>query len=121
MKKHAKVQKDARMKLRIHRDDEVLILAGRDKGKKGKVLAVLPKENRVVVEGVNMVKKHVKARRGRAGSAQEKGQRVSVAAPLHISNVQLICPHTKKGTRVSITRENGMSQRVSKQSGKVIE
>lgn len=103
-------------KLKIKRGDQVRILTGKDRGKKGKVLAVLPQRERVIVEGVNMVKKHVRARR-----AGESGQRVTVAAPVHISNVQLTDAQTKKGTRIGVTRENGKRQRVAKASGEVID
>jgi large subunit ribosomal protein L24 len=102
--------------LKIKRKDTVRILRGKDAGKKGTVAAVLPLEGRVVVEGLNMVKKHVKARRG-----GQKGQRVSIAAPLRISNVQLICTQCKKGTRVGITRENGVRARICKKCNATIE
>lgn len=103
-------------KMKIKRGDTVRILSGKDRGKSGKVVAVLPLRERVIVEGVNMVKKHVKARR-----SGEQGQRVTVAAPLHVSNVQLIDPQTKKGTRIGITRENNKRQRVAKSSGEIID
>ncbi|MEK7499429.1 MAG: 50S ribosomal protein L24 [Patescibacteria group bacterium] len=102
--------------LKIKRGDSVQILRGRDAQKKGKVLAVLPKAYTVVVEGLNMVKKHVKAKSG-----GQKGQRVSIAAPIRIANVQLICTQCKKGTRVGITRENGVRSRVCKQCKATIE
>lgn len=101
---------------KIKRNDIVRILRGKDAGKHGKVLAVLPLEGRLVVEGIAMVKKHVKARQG-----GQKGQRVTIAAPVPVANVQLICTQCKKGTRISITRENGMRQRVCKQCKVVIE
>lgn len=101
---------------KIKRNDTVRILRGKDAGKKGKVLAVLPFAQTVVVEGMNMVKKHVKAKKG-----GQKGQRVSIAAPLRVANVQVICTQCKKGTRVGITRENGVRQRVCKHCNAVIE
>lgn len=101
--------------LRIKRDDTVRVLVGKDQGKTGKVLAVIPGRERVVVEGVNVVKKHVRPRK-----QGEKGQRVSIAAPVHVSNVQLICPQCKKPTRVGITRENDLRQRVCKKCHAVI-
>ncbi len=94
----------------------VRVLRGKDAGEQAKVLAVLPKEGRVVVEGLNMAKKHVRAR-----STSQKGQRVSIAAPIPVANVQLICSQCKKGTRVGITRENGVRQRVCKKCNSVIE
>jgi len=103
-------------KLRVKRGDTVRILAGRDRGKKGAILAVLPERGRVVVEGVNKIQKHIKAR-----SKGRSGQRVEVAAPIHVSNVQLIDPSTKRGTRVRLVRENGERQRVAVDSGKTID
>lgn len=101
--------KNTHPKPRIRRGDTVRILLGKDRGKKGKVMAVLIKDGRVLVEGINKIKKHIRARR-----AGEKGQRVELAAPLDISNVQLICPSCKKGTRIGITRAEDMRKRVCK-------
>lgn len=101
---------------KIKQNDTVRILRGKDAGKTGKVLAVLPREETLVVEGMNIVHKHVRARQG-----GQKGQRVSIAAPLRIANVQLVCTQCKKGTRVGISRENGVRQRVCKQCNAVIE
>lgn len=101
---------------KIKRNDTVRILRGKDAGKKGNVLAVLPREGRVVVEGMAVVKKHVKARQG-----GQKGQRVTIASPIPVANIQLICTQCKKGTRIGITRENGIRQRVCKQCNAVIE
>ena len=94
---------------RIKQGDTVRILLGKDRGKKAKVMAVLPASDRILVEGINMVKKHVRPRK-----AGEKGQRVSVAAPMQISNVQLVCSACKKGTRIGVKRENGQRQRICK-------
>lgn len=104
------------MVMKIKKGDTVRVLLGRDRGKKGKVIASLPSEDRVVVEGVQVVKKHVRAKR-----QGEKGQRVTVAAPIHVSNVQIVCPQCKKSTRVKITRENGKRQRVCKKCNASIE
>lgn len=101
---------------KIKRNDTVRVLRGKDAGKRGKVLAVLPLEGRLVVENIGIVKKHVKARQG-----GQKGQRVTIAAPIPLANVQLICTQCKKGTRIGITRENGIRQRVCKQCKSVIE
>lgn len=102
-------------KLRIKTGDIVRVLRGRDRGQKGKVMAVVPQENRVLVEGLNLIFRHVRPKR-----AGEKGQRVQVAAPLRVSNVQLMCPSCKKGTRVGLRREDGKRQRVCKQCEAVI-
>jgi len=101
---------------RIKTGDTVKILLGKDRGKTGKVMAVLLEQRRVLVEGVNMVKKHVRPRR-----SGEKGQRVSVAAPLHISNVQVVCPACKKNSRIGIKREAGGRQRVCKKCQALID
>ncbi len=101
---------------RIRRGDTVRVVTGKDKGKKAKVMAVLPKEDKVLVEGVNMVKKHVRPKR-----SGEKGQRVSVAAPVHISNVQLVCPSCKKSSRVGVKRQDRRRQRVCKKCQAVID
>ncbi|MEK7647873.1 MAG: 50S ribosomal protein L24 [Patescibacteria group bacterium] len=73
------------MKMKIKTGDQVKIIAGKDKGKTGKIIQVFPKENRVVVEGANMLKKHV-----RSMKQGQPGQRVEFAAPLHASNVVLV-------------------------------
>jgi len=103
----AKNTKSKTQNLKIRTGDTVRVLLGKDRGKTGKIMAVLPQHNKVLVEKINMVHKHIRARR-----AGEKGQRVLVAAPLEVSNVQLVCPSCKKGTRVGIKRENGERQRV---------
>lgn len=81
---------------KIRRGDEVLVTAGKNKGQRGTVRVNLIKADRVVVEGVNIVKKHIK--RGRARQAGI----VEVEAPLHVSNVRLICPNCKQPTRVGV-------------------
>ena len=91
--------------------DKVVVISGKDKGKEGKITHVLLSENRVVVEGVNIVKKHVKGNGQTAGSINE------VEAPLHASNVMIIDPKTKKPTRIghSIDKD-GKKIRVTKKS-----
>lgn len=96
--------------------DTVRVLRGRDRGKKGKIMAVFPTEARVLVEGINMIFRHVRPRRG-----GEKGQRVHVAAAMRVNNVQLVCPSCKKGTRVGARREGDKRVRVCKQCEAVIE
>lgn len=110
-----KTQQKIRTKMKIKTGDTVRILRGRDRGQKGKVMAVVPQENRVLVEGLNLIFRHVRPKR-----AGEKGQRVQVAAPLRVSNIQLVCPNCKKGTRVGLTREDGKRQRVCKQCEAII-
>ena len=103
-------------KLKVKKGDRVIVLTGRDKGKKGEILKVLRKENRVIVQGVNMVKKHRKPTQQRPGGIEEK------EASIHVSNVSLIDPKTDKPTRVGYTvLKGGRKVRVAKKSGEVID
>lgn len=81
--------------MKIIKGDKVLILRGKDKGKSGKVIKAFPKENKVVVEGLNLIKKHIKPRR-----QGEKGRIVELPRAIFVSNVKLICPNCQKATRV---------------------
>lgn len=102
-------------KLKIKKGDEVIVIAGKEKGKKGKIIKVLPKDMRVIVGDVNKVRRHQKPSRTGAGGIIEK------EAPLHVSNVQLVDPKTGKGTRVGYkTLEDGKKARVARRSGEVI-
>jgi large subunit ribosomal protein L24 len=100
--------------LKIRRDDEVVVISGKDRGKTGKVLRVDPKKNRVYVEGLNMVKRH---QRPLPTAPQREAGVIEREGPIHISNVMLIDPKTKKPTRVGVTRENGVRNRVTRKSG----
>ncbi|MBL8546929.1 MAG: 50S ribosomal protein L24 [Hyphomonadaceae bacterium] len=101
------------MVARIKKDDTVVIIAGKDKGKSGRVLMVMPKEERVVVEGLNLVKRHTAP-----NVTHPNGGVVSKEAPLHISNVALRDPKTGKPTRVGFkTNDKGVKVRVAKGSG----
>ena len=95
--------------------DKVVVIAGSSKGKEGKITKTLKSENRVVVEGVNIVKKHKK------GNGQETGGILEVEAPIHVSNVMLIDPKTKKRTRIGHTIEKDKKVRVAKKSGEKID
>lgn len=101
-------------KLKIKKGDEVVVITGKEKGKKGKITQVLPAKSRVVIGGVNMVKKHTKASRTSAGGIIEK------EASMHISNVSLIDPKDDKPTRVGYKTEDGRKVRFAKRSGEVI-
>ena len=91
--------------------DKVVVISGKDKGKEGKVLNVLRKENRVIVENVNIVKKHVK------GNGQTAGSITEVEAPIHASNVMIVDPKTKKPTRIGHTKnKDGKKIRITKKS-----
>ena len=96
--------------------DMVRILHGKDRNKTGKIMAVVTKDMRVLIEGMNMVHRHVRPRR-----AGEKGQRVRVAAPINISNVQLVCPSCKKSSRIGIRRDNEKRERFCKKCNQVID
>ena len=101
------------MVARIKKNDTVIILAGKDKGRSGRVLKVIPKEDRVVVEGLNLVKRHTAP-----NITHPNGGVVSKEAALHISNVALRDPKTGKPTRVGFkTNDNGVKVRVAKGSG----
>ena len=91
--------------------DKVVVISGKDKGKEGKITNILKKENRVVVEGINIVKKHVK------GNGQTAGSITEVEAPIHASNVMIIDPKTKKPTRIGHKiNKDGKKIRVTKKS-----
>jgi large subunit ribosomal protein L24 len=110
------------MALRIRRDDTVRIIAGKDRGRTGRVKSVDPKHNRVYVEGVNIVKRHIKPRTLRdTQRAQELGGIVEMEGPVHISNVMLVDPSSGDPTRIGIKREDGKRVRIAKKSGKEIE
>ena len=100
------------MAMNIKKGDTVIVLSGKDKGKKGKVQSTIPKESKVVVEGVNMVTCHTKPRR-----QGEEGGIVRREAALYASKVQVVCPKCGKGTRVAHKIEGGKKSRVCKHCG----
>ncbi len=102
-------------KLHIKKDDTVIVLAGRDKGKNGKVLKVLVAENRAIVEGVNIVSKSTKP-----SAKNPQGGIIKQEAPIHISNLSLIDPKSGKPTRMAIKREGKKVTRIAKKSGEEI-
>ena len=101
---------------KIKRDDEVVVLAGKDKGKKGKVLKVLTDKDRVIVEGVNVVKKHQKPN----PALGESGGIVEQEAAIHISNVAILNPETGKADRVGFRIEDGKKVRFFKSNNAII-
>ncbi|MCA9957835.1 MAG: 50S ribosomal protein L24 [Chloroflexota bacterium] len=104
--------------MRIKEGDEVVVIAGNDKGVKGKVLRVIPKKNRVVVSGVNVVKKHQKPRPTGGRGGQTQGGIIEFEAPVDASNVMLVDPESGDPTRVGLRRdENGRRVRFAKKSG----
>jgi len=103
---------------RIKRDDLVILIGGKDRGKQAKVLRVDPKKDRVYVEGLNMVKRHERPRQV-AGSqrAEQVGGVIEKEGPIHLSNVMLIDPSDGKPTRVGIEISDGKRYRVAKRTG----
>ncbi len=102
------------MPARVRKDDMVKVISGKDKGKTGKVIRVEPANQRVYVEGLNMIKRHQRPVPGRPNL--EVGV-IEREAPIHISNVALVDPKDHKPTRVGVTREGGIRKRVSRRSG----
>jgi large subunit ribosomal protein L24 len=100
--------------VKIRRDDEVVVISGKDRGKTGKVLRVDPKKDRVYVEGLNIIKRH---QRPLPNAPQREAGVIEREGPIHISNVMLIDPKTKKPTRVGVSREGGVRNRVTRASG----
>ncbi len=110
------------MALRIRRDDTVRVIAGKDRGRTGRVKSVDRQNQRVYVEGVNIVNRHIKPHTLRdTQRAQEVGGIVEMEGPIHVSNVMLIDPSSGDPTRVGVTRDGGKRVRVAKKSGKEIE
>ena len=106
---------------RIQQGDMVEVIAGKDKGVRGEVVRVLKKEKRVIVNGVNIMKRHRKARPA-PGGQQIPAQIIEFEAPLHISNVMLVCPESDERTRVGFRfTDDGRKVRYSKKSGNIIE
>jgi len=104
------------MAAKIKKGDNVVVLAGKDKGKSGEVLRVIPSEDRAVVRGVNVARKHQKQ------TASEQGGIVAKELPIHLSNIALADPKDGKPTRVGFqVTEDGRKQRVAKRSGDVID
>ncbi len=101
-------------KFKIKKGDQVVVITGRDKGKKGEVLEVLRAEFRVRVQGVNMVKRHRRATQNDAGGV------ISMEAPLHISNVAHVDPESGAATRVGFEVRDGEKVRIAKRSGKAL-
>lgn len=98
--------------MKIRKNDNVIVISGKDRGKTGKVIRALPRENKVIVAGVNLLKVHKRARREKT-----KGEVVEKTMPVHVSNVMLIDSKTNKGTRVGYSNFDGQKTRVSKRSG----
>jgi len=81
--------------MKIRKGDSVIIISGKDKLKKGKVLKVFPKENKILIEGLNLRKKHIKPKK-----SGEKGQTIQISIPVNVANVKLICPKCSQAVRI---------------------
>lgn len=95
--------------MKIKKGDTVLIISGKDRGKKGKVIKALPKVGRIVVEGINLRKKHLRPKR-----AGEKGQIISLPLPIHVSNAKIICSKCGRAVRTGFKIEAGKKVRICK-------
>ena len=110
------------MAVKIRRDDEVVVISGKDRGKTGRVMRVDPAKSRVYVEGLNIVKRHTRPSQvPNADRAETVGGVIEKEGPIHISNVMLIDPKDKKPTRVGIVREGGNRSRVARRSGEQLD
>ncbi|WP_217597940.1 50S ribosomal protein L24 [Cohnella sp. GbtcB17] len=104
-------------KLHVKKDDNVIVITGKDKGKKGRVIAAYPRQNRVLIEGVNLVKKHT-----RPSQTNPQGGIIEQEAPIHVSNVMHVDPKSGKPTRIGYkVLDNGTKVRVAKKSGQEID
>lgn len=102
--------------MHVKKGDKVVVISGKDKGKQGTILEAYPKKNRVLVEGVNIVKKHAKP-----SQANPQGGIISREAAIHVSNVMPLDPKSGKPTRVGYKIENGKKVRVAKISGETLD
>ena len=102
-------------KFKIHKDDTVQVLTGKDKGKQGKVVQVLTKKDAVIVSGVNMVKKAMKRR-----SQQDAGGIAEIEAPIHISNVGIVCPKCKRPVKIGYKLDGDKKTRVCRKCGEAL-
>lgn len=100
----------------VKKGDKVKVITGKDKNKEGVVLAAFPKKDKVIVEGVNIMKKHQKP-----SAAAPQGGIIEMEAPIHVSNVMLIDPSTGQATRIGFKEVDGKKVRVSKKTGEVLD
>lgn len=111
-------ERPARRPMRVRSGDEVQVMAGKDRGKRGRVLRVEPGKERVYVEGLNMVKRHMRPQQVRDGQGERAiGGVIEREGSIHVSNVMLIDPKDGKPTRIGAVRENGKRYRVARRSG----
>jgi large subunit ribosomal protein L24 len=105
--------------VRIRKNDEVQIIAGKDKGKRGRVVNVLPSDKRIMVEGVARAKRHSRAgsRRSKSGSALQQGGIIDIEQFIDLSNVQLVCRACGRATRIGSEIHDGVKARICKRCG----
>jgi large subunit ribosomal protein L24 len=114
----ARQRKSERTRMRIRKNDVVEVITGRDKGKRGKVLVVLPEKGRVLVQGVNFIKRHTRPN----PQKNIKGGIAEREAPLHVSNVMIVSPDDDKRTRIgSKLLPDGRKTRIGRRSGEVLD
>lgn len=101
--------------MKLKKGDNVIIITGKDKGKTGKISTVLVKENKIVIDGLNMVKKHQRARK-----SGEKGTTISISLPMNASNVMIVDPKTGKPSKIGSKIVAGKNVRIAKKSGQEI-
>ncbi|MBZ1345077.1 MAG: 50S ribosomal protein L24 [Candidatus Nealsonbacteria bacterium] len=99
--------------MKIKKGDTVLIILGKDRGRKGKVLKIIPEKESLIVEGINIKKKHIRPKKG-----GEKGRIVQIAAPIHISNAKLICSKCGKPSRIGYKIIEKKKNRICKKCGR---
>src|ERR1700750_2074384 len=108
--------------MRVRKDDTVMIIAGKDRGKTGKVKKTEPKKDRVYIEGLNMIKRHQRPTSVKdAQKGGEVGGIIEKEGPIHISHVMIVDPGTNKPTRVRVEREGGKRKRIAATTGKEID
>lgn len=100
----------------VKKGDKVKVMTGKDKGKSGVVKKALPRQDKVIVEGINMIKKHVKS-----SAEAPQGGIVETEAPIHVSNVMLVDPSTGEATRIGYKIEDGKKVRYAKKSGEILD
>jgi len=102
-------------KIKLKKEDMVKILTGKDKGKMGKIMKIFPRQEKAIIENLNLRKKHRRPKR-----AGEKGEVVEIPNPIHISNLNLVCPHCRSVTKVGFRFEQGRKARICKKCQNVI-
>ncbi len=101
--------------MKLKTGDKIIIIAGKDKGKTGKIVKVLSKENKIVLDGLNMMKKHQRPRK-----SGEKGSMVDMSMPIHASNVMILDPKTGKGTRIGKKKVGNKMVRIARKSNQEV-